>query len=160
MTSTSSRQGPAAARHGGEPAWVFGVVDRLAEHTHRDIELRNAYDALLRTADPGTRFLVQLLLEDERRHQQLTMALAMSVSGDEQALPAVPRGADSRLVERARALREAETADRDSLEHLRAELSEAADNELWQLVLDLLTIDADRRIRILQFVEGRQRVGL
>ena len=132
---------------------TLAVVDRLAAHTDRGIELRERYQELLVAPDPATRFLVQLLLEDERRHQRLTMALALAVSGAPDALPELPAGGDRALRHHATALRHAEEADRELLVELREVLAHAPEGALWQLVVDLLTVDTDRRIRILEFLE-------
>ena len=135
------------------PKWAFDVVDRLAEHTHGAVDLHDRYQDLWRRADATTRFLLQLLLEDERRQQQLTVGLALAVSGDHHALPDVALIQDPTLVGSARALREAEENDRGALSELRESLLAVPESELWVLVVELLIADADRRIRILQFVE-------
>ena len=135
------------------PKWAFDIVDRLAEHTHGAVDLHDRYLQLSRKADPTTRFLLQLLLEDERRQQQLTVGLALAVSGDRRALPDVALIQDPALAGSARALRDAEQRDRDALEELRLSLLPVPDSELWVLVVELLIADAERRIRILQFVE-------
>jgi hypothetical protein len=132
---------------------TLAVVDRLAAHTHRGVDVRERYQELVQAADPATRFLIQLLLEDERRHQQLTMALGLAVSGDPDALPDLALMTDPDLRYRAAELHRAEEMDREALRELREVLELAPEGALWRLVVDLLKADADRRIRILEFIE-------
>lgn len=155
MTATSKLS---ALRHPEdlqEPTggWVFDILDRLSAHTHRSAALRSSYDELLLSADPASRYLIQLILDDERRHSQLTVGLALAVTGDESALPDVALIRDSALSTVVHQLREAEEHDREALRELQTELGNLTDTGLWQLVVELLIDDADRRIRILRFVE-------
>lgn len=133
--------------------WVFDILDRLSAHSHRAAALRDSYDEVLLAADPASRYLIQLILDDERRHSQLTVGLALAVTGDESALPDLALMRDSVLSQTVHQLREGEEHDRESLRALHAELCSLTDTSLWQLVVELLIDDADRRIRILRFVE-------
>lgn len=155
MTTTSKLAGLRHPEDLQEPhgGWAFDILDRLSAHTHRSASLRSRYDELLLSADPASRYLIQLLLDDERRHSQLTVGLALAVTGDESALPDIALIRDSALSQAVHQLREAEEHDREVLRDLHTELSHLTDTSLWQLVVELLLDDANRRVRILRFVE-------
>ena len=105
-------------------------------------------------------YLVDLLVEDERRHHRHFNELAASLKTEAElsgAEPVIPR-LDLDLVDRAEMLNATERllaherADAKELKRLRKNLRDLEDTTLWGLLVDIMMRDTDKHIAILQFV--------
>ena len=105
-------------------------------------------------------YLINLLVEDERRHHRYFNELASSLKSEAElggVDPVIPR-LDLDQVDRAELLEatnlllEHEKADAVELKRLRKELRDMEDTTLWALLVDIMMRDTDKHIAILRFV--------
>jgi len=164
MTLDNARTGLVVT---GANSWERRIVAVLEEHGAEEGRLLGAYQHFVDDAEqPAVRYLVNLILEDERRHHQAMVEIANSVAwGDprlspEGGVPELPSSLhDEALLAATKSLLDAERRDHRDLEALRVELDTVADTTLWALLVDLMILDTEKHIRILERVadmaEGR-----
>lgn len=137
------------------------LVELLARHGSEEGALLERYQ---RFANEGSseavRYLVRLIIDDERRHHRLlaelanTIAWGWATNSPVQAVADLAPGADDRaLVEETRELIRAEENDRSELRHLRKRLRPYKDTTAWSLVIGLMLADTEKHLDILRFVE-------
>lgn len=135
------------------------LVSRLAEHGTDEGKILAEYESLAEaTQDRAARYLVSLIMEDERRHHRLLVEMATAMAWetlDPAAMGTPPLGwaLDPELVAATRRLREYEERDRKELERLRKELKPFEETTLWALIVDLLLLDTQKHATILRFIE-------
>lgn len=136
------------------------LVELISRHGAEEGKLLETYQELATTStDQGVRYLIDLILEDERRHHHLLEEIANSmawgsVSGSpEDATPDLPRALEGELLEQTRRLRKAEQTDYRELKRIRWRLRPFARTTLWVLVLDLMLADTKKHKTILRFLE-------
>jgi hypothetical protein len=137
------------------------MFEQLTEHTRREGALLEGYvNAAKDTKSKALISLVDLLVEDERRHHRYFNELAASLKSDAELTsgePAIPRldldqvDRDT-LLEATNRLLENEQADYAALKQLRKELSELEDTTLWALLVDIMLRDTEKHTAILRFV--------
>ncbi len=138
------------------------MFDHLTDHTRQKGAMLSEYAAIAEaTESKALSYVINLLLEDERRHHRYFNELASSLkseselSGDD---PVVPR-LDLDRVDRAELrettdrLLEHEKSDAKELERLRKELHDVKDTTLWGLLVDIMVRDTEKHIAILRFVQ-------
>jgi rubrerythrin len=137
------------------------LVEMLVQHGEKEGELLARYERYASQAtSPAVRYLVNLILEDERRHHRLLEELANTIAwgwSDNSPGPATPemypRLEDSQALRReTRALLNFEEADRKELRRLRRELRAYEDTTLWALIVDILILDTNKHKEILRFI--------
>lgn len=150
----------------GASVEMVELVQLLARHGTEEGRMLGTYEALAKsTDDPAARYLVDLILDDERRHHRMLAEMANAMAWDSLKKapdPAVPRLSmhiDDELIEHTRRLREAEEHDRRELAAMRKRLRPYADTTMWTLVLDLILMDTDKHATILRFLEDHARQG-
>jgi hypothetical protein len=124
------------------------LVELIARHGHEESRLLSTYEALASdSSDEGTRYLIELIVEDERRHHP------------ERATPAMPRGLEGELLDQTRRLLAAERSDHRALRRFRRSLRPFRDTTMWTLIIDVMLLDTKKHATILQFLEhhGRRR---
>lgn len=137
------------------------AFDALVAHERDEEEVISAYEAFAReTESDVVRFLIELIVEDERRHHKMLEQLANTIRAQstfEETGPRVPyldvhRRRDRTLLETTKRFLEVERKDRSHLKDL-AKTVEASGGEVDAFVVDLLRMDTERHIQILKFVE-------
>jgi hypothetical protein len=130
------------ARHGEEEGSVLARYERFAS------DARSA----------ATRYLVGLIIEDERRHHRMLTEMANAIAWGQwvpvsDAVPDLdPSMHDPEVLTVTRELLEAEQRDHAELKELRKKLRDYRHTTLWDLVADLLMMDTEKHIRILRFL--------
>lgn len=136
------------------------LVELLARHGRDEGVMLAGYERYREEA-PGAaiRYLVSMIMDDERRHHTVIEEIANSIAwGWEGASPepGVPslgrRHRDPAFLEATRELLNAEKADKRELKRLRRHLADYEDSTLWALLVDLMTLDTEKHATILQFV--------
>lgn len=148
-------------RRRGSNEWWVRITHALESHVREETHFLDAYEELCRAVeDPGTRFLIELILEDERRHHELFQRLAASArEGDGgpslQAPDPSPEEVERILGPTSRFLA-AELEDREHLKKLAKDLHGVADS-LWQLLIVLMDLDTRKHVAILEYLNDRLR---
>lgn len=148
----------------GASADIASLVELLARHGSEEGKLLAVYEELAKsTPDKAVRYLVNLILDDERRHHHLLADIANamaweSLNGDDVTVaPTLSAHADRALVEHTRKLRRAERDDHKQLRDLRRRLRPYADTTMWALIVDLMVLDTEKHMAILRFIERHAR---
>ena len=138
------------------------LVERLARHGREEGELLAEYEELVQqAASPAVRYLVGLVMEDERRHHRTLVEIAEAAAWGhfagtpDDATPNVDRAdaGNAALLDVTSRLIEHEDADHEELARLRKALRPYADTTLWALLVDTMISDTDKHRRILRFVK-------
>lgn len=138
------------------------MFEHLIDHTRREGAMLDEYAAIAEvTESKALKYVIDLLLEDERRHHRYFDELALSLKSDAELSaeePVVPR-LDFDRIDRAdmrettQRLLDHEKSDAKELEHLRKELRDVKDTTLWGLLVDIMQRDTEKHIAILRFVQ-------
>lgn len=121
------------------------------------------YERLSNSAsDPAARYLIDLILEDERRHHRMLVELATAMawdtlSGVDTSVPSLGWHLDEELVTATRTLRENEEKDRRELLALKKMLRPFEETTLWALMVEVILLDTAKHARILKFLEQHAR---
>jgi hypothetical protein len=130
-------------RHGSEEGQLLATYERLADES----------------ADEATRYLVGLILEDERRHHRLLAELANAMAWDigsgspEPSTPWLAGPVTGELLDQTRRLLEAEESDERELRKIRRRLRPYARTTLWTLIIDMMILDTKKHATMLRFLE-------
>lgn len=143
------------------------VVHALDRHGREEAELLTRYEQYVeQTGSPVARYLVRLIVDEERRHHRMLEELANTIAwghfGDEGRveLPNQPprwRGPDRTLRAETRALLRHERRDRRQLRSLGRRLRTYGDVPLWNLLIELMRLDTEKHVSILSFIEKNDR---
>jgi rubrerythrin len=146
----------------GASPWEREIFDHLTQHIVQERDLLAEYvNAARETESRALAYLIDLLVEDERRHHRLFKQLALSLKSSAEMRPdspAVPRmdfNKENRaeVLEVTERLLEREEGDSLELKRLRKKLSEVRDTTLWGLLVELMERDTDKHIAILRFAQ-------
>jgi rubrerythrin len=151
-------------REVGASAESHELVELLARHGKEEGVLLERYEHFAHDASTAdVRYLVQLILDDERRHHRLLVEMATAVAwgwskwSPDPAMPSLetpPDGTSQKaLIDETKELLEFEKRDRVELRRLRKSLRPYADTTMWTLVLDVMLLDTKKHIRILEFID-------
>jgi len=145
----------------GASVWALDMFTHLTEHTRREGAMLQQYVDIASTTDSkALAYVVNLLVEDERRHHRFFDELAASLKSESELSaeePVIPR-LDLARLERAdlldatSRLLEHEQSDAKELKRLRKELDDMQDTTLWGLLVDIMMRDTEKHISILRFV--------
>jgi hypothetical protein len=147
----------------GASVTIRNLVERLAAHGAEEGRILAEYERVASSAaDPAARYLIDLIMEDERRHHRVLVELATAMAWDSpgDAEPAVPRlgwHLQGALRDATRRLREYEEQDRRELRRLKKELRPFEDTTVWSLLVDLILLDTEKHATILKFLEDHAR---
>jgi hypothetical protein len=140
------------------------VVEWITGHGKKEGALLERYERFAQEASsPVSRYLVKLIIEDERRHHVVLAEIAEAIAwgGVKEARPSIPRalegGADSELIAETKKLLASERRDRAELRRLRRRLRSYS-GTIWPLLIDLMLRDTQKHTRILRYVV-RHRPG-
>jgi rubrerythrin len=152
---------PGVPLHGAS-VWERQLFEHLTDHTRREGAMLSEYAAIAEaTESKALKYVLDLLLEDERRHHRYFNELAASLKSQAELSaddPAVPR-LDLDRVDRAELrattdrLLEHERSDAKELERLRKELRDVKDTTLWGLLVEIMERDTEKHIAMLRFVQ-------
>jgi hypothetical protein len=146
--------------------WEREIFDPVTQHIVQERELLAEYvNSATETESRALAYLIDLLVEDERRHHRLFKQLALSLKSSAELQPdspAVPRmdfDKENRaeVLEVTERLLEREEGDLLELKRLRKELSDVKDTTLWGLLVELMERDTDKHIAILRFARRHAR---
>jgi rubrerythrin len=149
----------------GASVWEQELYDYLRRHVQKEEEILEEYRREAETSESKAfRYLVGLILEEERRHHERFVELAESLRASVtwESEPPVPRLAQwgplpERVVEATEHLLAEERADARELRQLEQRLKIVKDTTLWQLLVRLMEADTDKHITVLQFVREHAR---
>ncbi len=135
--------------------WWARITHAFQAHVREESYFLEQYEALAEDVDdPGTRFLIDLILEDEKHHHELFNRLAEAARGDGNRLP--PRPAPSpevveKILEATERFLEAERDDRVKLKDLAKELK-GAETGHWHMLVELTDLDTRKHVVILEYL--------
>ena len=138
------------------------LFSHLSGHAAREGAILDEYvQAAEATQSKALAYLIEILIEDERRHHRWFAELASSLEADASfsgTEPIVPRmdfhRADRVAVRDVTArLFEHEKADEKELNRLQKELRDVSGTTLWGLLVELMQRDTDKHIAVLTFVK-------
>jgi rubrerythrin len=134
------------------------VVAWIDRHRREEGALLERYEIVAQQApSEAVRYLLSLILEDERRHHRVLGEIAHAIAwgGVAAAVPAVPRmvegGGTDELLAQTREMLASEKKDRRELRRLRRRLG-AYSGTMWPLLIELMQLDTDKHMRILRYV--------
>ncbi|MGH9090898.1 MAG: ferritin-like domain-containing protein [Acidimicrobiales bacterium] len=145
-----------------------GSEEQLAEITHafaahvRDESyvLDRYREVAAATGDPGTRFLLELVLADEDRHHEIFERLEASSEAEPpegaRVVPPPPRPEPEHravLLEHTRRFLEIERRDEVDLRSLAHELRHLREDTMWPLLVELMRLDTEKHVRVLEYLE-------
>jgi rubrerythrin len=139
--------------------WWVTLTHAFETHVREEARFLEAYEQLCKgIEDPGARFLIELILEDERRHHGIFERLAESARSDTASssppIPSPTREEAESILEPTKRFLEAEIEDRGHLRDLAKQLDGAGDN-LWSLLIELMDLDTRKHVRILEYLRDR-----
>lgn len=143
----------------GASPWEEELYEHLTSHEDEERALLEEYEeAAESSGSAALKYLVSLIVEDEKRHHELFRQLASSLRTDAEfrpEQPEVPRldrwGDAKAVVDVTERLLERERQDRKRLRALRRDLRDVEDTTLWSLLVSLMEMDTDKHIEILEF---------
>lgn len=143
--------------------WWVRIGHAFASHVRDESYVLDRYEALARaTADPGTKFLLNLIMADEHRHHDFFERLGASAAshpGEGQAtVPPAPMPEPEHvpeLLEQTRRFLDFEREDAESLKSLARDLRPTGDEMLWRLLVELMRLDTQKHLQILEYLERR-----
>ena len=147
----------------GASVTIRDLVELLARHGQEEGRILAEYERVAAsTSDPAARYLVDLVLADERRHHQTLVEIATSMAWDtldtvETSVPPLGWHVDEELLAASRRLREYEDEDKRELQALRRRLRPFEQTTLWGLLVDLMILDTEKHATIMRFLEKHAR---
>jgi hypothetical protein len=147
-------------REAGASVDIRDLVEVLAQHGAEEGKILSTYEDVANSStNKGAKYLVGLILEDERRHHRLLAEMANAMAWgsfggtDEAAIPMLSRGVDDDLLAQTTVLRKAEETDYRELKRLRKQLRPFAQSTMWALIIDMLLLDTEKHATVLRFLE-------
>lgn len=141
-------------------SWPEEIRDRITEHVATEHDVMLQYEKLAEeTPAEDVRFLMRVVLDDERRHHRWFRELRNSLEAAIElrevgpSIPAVkndPVGPD--LLEATEQLLEIEREDARELKALRKALEPVQDTTLWSLLVEIMEHDTQKHIAILEHI--------
>jgi len=148
----------------GASTSVRDLVKLMEQHGSEEGEMLAVYEKLAETAsDEGARYLISLILADERRHHALLVEMANAMAwgnpsaSPDRATPPVSGHLDKDLADMTRKLRRAEEADYRKLRRLHRRVDKFGGTTMWALLVELMMLDTKKHATMLRFLERRDR---
>ena len=143
----------------GLSVWEREVYDLLVEHIAKEREVVEDYDELLEASTGHVRFLLELIVEDERRHHRVYeewattfRSLAWFVEPPDGVPNLVSEAEPERLVAAVEKLLDLEKEDAKQLKDLEKRFKDFRRTTIWPLLAELMAFDTQKHIRILEFL--------
>jgi len=146
----------------GASVWENQIFTYLTQHALLEGAMLEEYvSAAEATNSKAMSYLVNLLIEDERRHHRFFHELASSLKSEAELSgvdPVVPRldfdkAGQEELLAATRDLLAHEKSDAVELKRLKKDLHDVEDTTLWGLLVDIMMRDTEKHMAILKFVE-------
>lgn len=141
--------------------WEQDLYTHLAAHIENERAVLEDYaDAAAVTDSKAFAYLVNLLIDDERRHHRAFASLAASLKTEAElggSDPEIPY-MDFQRADRAQVrylteqLLRRERDDAKELKRLHAKLHDVRDTSLWDVLIGTMRRDTDKHIAVLEFV--------
>lgn len=137
------------------------AFDALIAHEQDEADVIAAYETFAKdTESEVVRFLIELIVEDERRHHRVIEQLANTIRSQatfEDVNPRIPyldvhRHRDRQLLAATRMFLDIERKDRTHLKDL-AKTVGASGGEVDAFIVNLMRMDTERHISILKFID-------
>lgn len=137
------------------------AFEALVAHERDEADVIAAYETFARdTESDVVRFLIELIVEDERRHHRVIEQLANTIRAQatfEDVKPRIPyldvrRHRDQQLLAATRMFLDIERKDRRHLKDLAKSVEQSA-GEVDAFIVNLMRMDTERHIAILKFIE-------
>lgn len=149
----------------GASVWQQELFDSFLAHERDEEEVIAAYEVFAEEASSNTvRYLLRLILDDEKRHHQVLSELTNKVRAEvtlEERGARIPyldlHRSDQALLEATDRFLAIERKDRAELKRLARKIRADAGADFDAFVVDLLRSDTERHIRILRFVKHNIR---
>jgi hypothetical protein len=142
--------------------WERELYALLSNHARVEGAMLETYVELADASESNAfKYLIRLLVDDERRHHRQFNDLADSVRAGATLLgddPVVPRPdfkhADrAAILEITRRLIENEESDAAELKRLRKDIRDLEDSTLWTVLVDSMRQDTEKHLSILRYIE-------
>ncbi len=162
-SATGFEQALEGLRATGASVTIRELVESLATHGTEEGRMLAAYERMATTAsDPAVRYLIGLIMDDERRHHRMLVELATAMAwgtlgGVETSVPPLGWHLEDDVLAATRALRAYEEQDRRDLEALHKRLRPFEETTLWALIVKLMMLDTAKHATILRFLEHHSR---
>ena len=159
----SARQG---LKETGASVEEHELVELLAGHGKAEGAILERYQRFVEEGpSAASRYLVRLIIDDERRHHELLAEIANSVAwgwGGNSPVSAAPDllptgSPDEAFAEETAELLAHEEADRHELVRLRRRFKAYKDTTVWTLLIELMLLDTEKHTQILKFLEHHAR---
>lgn len=146
----------------GTETWVEKLYHHVTQHVQTEQGLLENYvSAAQGTESKALNYLVNLIIEDEKRHHRMFSELAASlkhgldwtISGPE--IPAMDfyKVDSEKMKEVTESLLANEMQDSRDLEILHKMVKVSKDATLWNLIVDIMQRDTEKHIAILRFIK-------
>lgn len=160
-TKDESRTTDERDRLKGASVWQQDLYEALMTHMSSEGGIVEAYASFAEeTSSETVRYLVRLILDDERRHHRILLDLANAVRAEatlEMREGRVPfmdvHSHDEALHEATERFLAVEREDLVQMRRLIRQAAGAGGTELEEFVLGLLREDTERHIKILKFID-------
>lgn len=145
----------------GSETWVEQLYHHVTQHVQTEQGLLENYiSAAHGTESKALNYLVNLIIEDEKRHHRLFSELAASLKHgldwtiDGPEIPSMDfyKVDSGKMKEVTESLLANEIQDARDLEHLHKMVKTSKDVTLWNLIVDIMQRDTEKHIAILRFV--------
>ncbi len=138
----------------------------LLEHAFKEDELLHSYQRVAQqSGSPYVRYLVDLIVADEKRHHDLFADWALQLADHatfrsaEGSMPEVQEvpGDHETLLAATERLMAAEREDLRKTRQFRKETRDMRNTTVWPIVLDIMARNAKSHIRVLKFIRKHLR---
>jgi rubrerythrin len=157
----------ADASSSGPSEWERDLYATLSSHVEAERGLLEEYSAAAETSpSKALRYLVDLLIEDEVRHDRLFKQIVESLkseallSSEDPPIPYLDFNEASNydaVIEVTGRLLRREQEDSKELKRLQRELRDVEDTTMWTLLVNLIEQDTKKHISILRFARKHAR---
>ena len=138
------------------------VLRMLERHAEAEGEVLDSYRQIAERSSAGDaiQYLVQLILDDERRHHDVFVQMANRTRSFmwevpvEPSLPAMPKRSDPELLRETERLLAFEKRDTKELRDLRKTLRHGSKASLDPLMVELMLHDTAKHIAILEYIKS------
>ena len=149
----------------GASVWEEELWTCLRRHLEAERAIATEYAALADRSGPDVAFLINLIMDDERRHHIVLEEIANALRSDvelrphEPAVPHLSRRIEGskELAAATKAFARIEREDARELRRLQRELRPVRDTTLWSLLVRLMELDTKKHLEILAFIADRAR---
>jgi hypothetical protein len=142
--------------------WYPALLALLQSHSEREgVALADYKRLATKSTDDGIRYLMRLILADERRHHEQMEQMINTIQSFawdvkvEPRVPSLPAQKDPTLLEDTRLLLEFEKEDSKHLRELRKHLKMASKTSLLPLLTELMMHDSAKHVAILQYIRDQ-----